>query len=285
VLDALRAAVRQVRHHPRFALVTMLVLGLGTGAAATVFTVVDAVVLRPLPYRDPDQLVTIWDTNAEKAATHDPISPVNFTDVRALPVFADAAAWWRPGINLTDTGLDPARVATIEVSGNLFDLLGVRPQVGAGFPVGGPLFVPRELVAVISDRLWRTRYGADPGVVGRPLLFNDEAYIIVGVMPPGFHYPDDVDVWQRLRWDMTRHSRAAHFMEAVARLQPGGAVPDRVRPDQPRLGHAAGAAARRDPRLLPPGAVGAARGGGRAARHRLYQRCVAAPHARPLPGS
>jgi predicted permease len=224
VLDVLRAAVRQARRHPRFALVTVIVLGLGTGAAATVFTVVDAVVVRPLPYRDPDRLVTIWDTNAEKGATHDPISPVNFMDVRALPVFAAAAAWWRPGVNLTDPGLDPARVTTIEVSGNLFDLLGVRPQVGPGFPEGGPLFAPRELVAVISDRLWRTRYGADPGVIGRPLLFNDEPYTIVGVMPPGFHYPDDVDVWQRLRWDMTQHSRAAHFMEAVARMKPGVTV-------------------------------------------------------------
>jgi putative ABC transport system permease protein len=221
VLDALRAAARQVRHHPRFALVTMLVLGLGTGAAATVFTIVDAVVLRPLPFAAPDRLVTIWDTNVEKAATHDPISPVNFMDVRALPVFEDAAAWWRPGINLVDPGLDPARVNTIEVSGNLFAVLGVGSQVGAGFPQGGPLFAPRELIAVISDRLWRTRYGADPAVVGRQLLLNDEPYTVVGVMPPGFHYPDDVDVWQRLRWDMTRHSRAAHFMEGVARMAPG----------------------------------------------------------------
>ncbi len=224
MLDALRAAARQVRHHPRFALVTVLVLGLGTGAAATVFTIVDAVVLRPLPYAAPDRLVTIWDTNAEKAATHDPISPVNFMDVRALPVFEDAAAWWRPGINLVDPGLEPARVSTIEVSGNLFALLGVTPQVGAGFPQGGPLFVQRELIAVISDRLWRTRYGGDPAVVGRPLLLNDEPYTVVGVMPPGFHYPDDVDVWQRLRWDMTQHSRAAHFMEAVARMTPGVTV-------------------------------------------------------------
>jgi putative ABC transport system permease protein len=224
VLDALRAAARQVRHHPRFAIVTVLVLGLGTGAAATVFTIVDTVVLRPLPYAAPDRLVTIWDTNVEKAATHDPISPVNFMDVRGLPVFEDAAAWWRPGINLVDPGLEPARVSTIEVSGNLFTLLGVTPQVGAGFPEGGPLFAQRELVAVISDRLWRTRYGADPAVVGRPLLLNDEPYTVVGVMPPGFHYPDDVDVWQRLRWDMTQHSRAAHFMEAVARMKPGVTV-------------------------------------------------------------
>ena len=175
-------------------------------------------------YAAPDRLVTIWDTNAEKAAIHDPISPVNFMDVRALPVFEDAAAWWRPGINLVDPGLEPARVSTIEVSGNLFALLGVKPQAGAGFPESGPLFAPRELIAVISDRLWRTRYGADPSVIGRPLLLNDEPYTVVGVMPPGFHYPDDVDVWQRLRWDMTQHSRAAHFMEAVARMKPGVTV-------------------------------------------------------------
>ena len=107
------------------------------------------------------------------------------------------------------------RVNTIEVCGNVFDLLGVRPQVGAGFPVNGPFFVQNELVAVISDRLWRTRYSADPSIIGKQLLLNDTPYTVVGVMPPKFHYPDDIDVWQRLRWDLTQHSRAAHFMEAV----------------------------------------------------------------------
>ena len=219
-MPALRHALRQFRQHPTLALVTVLVLGLGTAAATVVFSVVDAVVLRPLPYTSPDRLVTLWDTNVEKGLRHDPISPVNFMDYRALPVFQDAAAWWRPGINLVDPGQDPVRVNTIEVSGNLFALLGVSPQVGGGFPAGGPLH-SSDLVAVISDRLWRTRYSADPSIVGKPLSFNDTPYVIVGVMPPGFHYPDDVDVWQRLRWDLTRHSRAAHFMEAVARLAPG----------------------------------------------------------------
>ena len=221
VVSAIRLAVRQFRQHPTFALVTVLVLGLGTGAATTVFTVVDAVVLRPLPYAAPDRLVTLWDTNIEKGLAHDPISPVNFMDYRALPVFTDAAAWWRPGVNLIDPGLDPVRVNTIEVSGNLFEVLGVGPQVGAGFPAKGPFFAQNELIAVISDRLWRTRYSADPSIIGRPLSLNDTPYIVVGVMPPKFHYPDDVDVWQRLRWDLTQHSRAAHFMEAVARLSDG----------------------------------------------------------------
>jgi predicted permease len=223
-MTALRAALRQLRQHPGFTFVTVLVLGLGVGATAAVFTVVDAVILRPLPYRAPDRLVTIWDTNADQALSHDPISPVNFMDQRALPVFEDAAAWWRPGINLADPGLDPLRVTTVEASGNLFDVLGVRPQLGEGFPVGGPLHASGERIMVISDRLWRSRYGADRAIVGRPLLLNGTAYIVAGVMPPGFHFPDEVDVWQRLQWDLTQHSRQAHFMEAVARLKEGTTI-------------------------------------------------------------
>ena len=224
VLSSIRLAVRQFQQHPSFALVTVLVLGLGVGAATTVFTVVDSVILRPLPYAAPDQLVTLWDTNIEKGLAHDPISPVNFLDDRALPVFTDAAAWWVPSVNLVDPGQDPVRVSTIEVSGNVFDVLGVGAQLGEGFPHGGPLHVTNELICVISDRLWRTRYGADPSIVGRPIVLNGTPYIVRGVMPPGFHYPDDVDVWQRLRWDMAQHSREAHFMEAVARLAPGTSV-------------------------------------------------------------
>jgi predicted permease len=217
-VTAIRIALRQFRHRPTVALITALVLGLGAGAATAVFTVVDAVVFRPLPYKAPDRLITIWDTNAAQALSHDPISPVNFMDQRALPVFADAAAWWRPGVNLVDPGLDPVRVKTIETTGNLFDVLGITPQIGPGFPGGGPLFVTNELIAVVSDRLWRTRYSADPSIIGRQLSFNNTPYTIVGVMPAKFHFPDDIDVWQRLRWDPTRHSRQAHFMEAVARL-------------------------------------------------------------------
>jgi len=145
-------ALRQLRLQPAFASVTILVLGLGTGAATVVYTIVDSVVLRPLPYPAPDRLVKFWDTNTEKGLTHDPISPVTFMDYKSLPAFADAAAWWRPDVNLLDPGLDPVRVKTIEVSGNLFAVLGVGPQVGPGFPTNGPFF-SNDLIAVISDRL------------------------------------------------------------------------------------------------------------------------------------
>ena len=96
-------------------------------------------------------------------------------------------------------------------------MLGVSPQLGAGFPDAEALY-DRSPAIVISDRLWRDRYAADPAIVGRPVRLNGRAHVVLGVMPPGFHFPDDVDVWQRLTWDLRLHSRQAHFMEAVARL-------------------------------------------------------------------
>ena len=217
---AIRIAVRQFRTQPLFALLTVLVLGLGTGAAAIVYTVVDAVVLRPLPYRAPDRLVALWDSNAAKGLPHEPLSPVTFMDYRGLHAFSDAAAWWRPDVNLADPGLDPIRVKTVETSANLFAVLGVQPQLGAGFPQDGHLF-SNDLAVVISAKLWRTRYGGDRAIVGRQLRLNGSVFTVLGVMPDGFDYPGDIEVWERLSWDLTQHDRHAHFMEAVARLGPG----------------------------------------------------------------
>ena len=143
-------------------------------------------------------------------------------------VFADAAGWWRPDVNLADPGTDPVRISTIETSANLFQLLGVSPALGPGFPADGP-FYSKDQIAVISDRLWRQRFNADPQILGKPIKVGFGQYAIAGVMPPHFNFPDDVDIWLRLQWDFHQHSRGAHFVEGVGRLKPGATAEQAAR--------------------------------------------------------
>ena len=219
-----RFGLRLLVRSPGFTLAAVLALGLGIGASTAVFSVLDGVVLRPLPYERPGELVMLWDANAGNGLAHEPLSPVTFLDDRALTqVFQDAAGWWRPNLNLSDAGQDPVRASAIEVSANFFSVLGVRPALGAGFP-SGPLHVRGERVIVISDRLWRNRYAGDRNIIGRTVQLSGQPHTIAGVMGPGFNFPADVDVYQRLSWDFAQHTRAAHFIEAVARMKAGVTV-------------------------------------------------------------
>ena len=138
-------------------------------------------------------------------------------------MFADAAAWWRPQINLTDDAGEPIRVNAIETTENLFSVLGVRPLVGTDFTIHPKLY-GREAQTIISHRLWQSRFAGDRHVIGKVVHLNGANYTVVGVMPPGFNYPGETDLWQQLNWDLSQHTRFAHFMESVARLKPGVSI-------------------------------------------------------------
>jgi predicted permease len=224
LLQDVRFGWRLLRRSPGFTIAAVLALALGVGATTAVFTLLDRVVLRPLPYPSPDRLTMIWETNDSKGLAHERLSPVNFMDYRGLSqAFEDAAAWWYPQLNLTEPGRDPMRVASIETSANFFSVVGVAPLVGSAFPPT-PRLDARERVVVISHRLWQQRFGGDPGIVGRLVTLNGQSFAVTGVMPVGFQFPNDTDVWQRLTWPLEQHSRAAHFMESIVRLRPGATV-------------------------------------------------------------
>src|SRR6478735_5961713 len=136
LLQDVRFGWRLLRRTPGFTISAVVALALGIGATTAIFTVLDRVVLRPLPYPDPDRLVMVWEANDGKGLSHERLSPVNFMDYRGLPqVFEDAAAWWYPQLNLTEAGRDPMRVNAIEASANFFSVVGVQPVLGAGFPL------------------------------------------------------------------------------------------------------------------------------------------------------
>jgi len=224
LLSDIRFAFRTLRRAPSFTFAAVLALGLGTGSAAAVFSLLRGVVFRPLPYAAPDRLVMLWETNHAKGLEHEQLSPVNFVDYRGLTsVFADAAAWWRPQINLADDDAQPVRVSAIETSDNLFSVLGVKPAIGSDF-THHPKLYGRESEVIISDRFWRSRFNASRDVIGKIVHLNGFNGRIVGVMPAGFGYPGDTDLWSEMSWDLAQHSRYAHFMEGVARIKPGVSI-------------------------------------------------------------
>ena len=174
LLQDIRFGLRLLRRSPGFTASAILALALGVGATTAVFTLLDRVVLRPLPYPEPDRLVMVWDTNPGKALIHERISPVTFHDYRNLnQVFEDGAGWWYPQINITEPGKDPLRVNTVEASGNFFSVIGVQPILGAGFPAA--VFYSRDRIAVISHRLWRERFNGDSSIIGKPIALSDAA--------------------------------------------------------------------------------------------------------------
>ena len=231
-MDALRLdvryALRKLGQQRAFAAAVILVLALGIGAATTMFSAVDAALLRPLPFQRDDRLVMLREVDLPTREFQRGEQRVPYLDdARRLPhVFSHVAAVATGGLNLTDDEA-PAWLRVALATPNLFPTLGVRPALGRGFTAeeGTP---DGPLATILSDALWRRHFGADPSIVGRDVRLNGVAHRVVGVMPPGFVYPEESDLWLPLPEPMTlarwEPFRGWMPMVVVARLAPGATV-------------------------------------------------------------
>src|SRR6267142_3459381 len=199
----LRYAVRTALRDRAFSLVAVLTLALGIGANTALFTIVNAVILAPLPFRDADQLVRVTVDFTRQNARDIGLSIPELFDLRTTGVFEDLAGSWPINANLTETD-EPERVETALVDANYFTMLGVGAQFGRVFDRSDAIPGITE-VAVISDALWKRRFGADPNVLGKRIRIDNDMYSIIGVAPVSFRHPGrgtqtDVDVWAPAGW-------------------------------------------------------------------------------------
>jgi putative ABC transport system permease protein len=225
-LQDLRYGLRILRKHPSFAIVAALTLALGVGATTTIFSVVNAVLLRPLPYPDADRLAMVWENvnlpqykNAQNAP-----APGNFHDWREQnSTFSSMAAARDGAWGLTGSG-DPVRVTGEMVSASLFAVLQVEPVLGRTFTADEDRDALR--VVLLGHGLWVDRFGSNPAIVGQTIRLNDEPYTVVGVMRRGFHFPDaDDQLWVPLglsAQELANHD--GHVLRVVGRLKPGATL-------------------------------------------------------------
>ncbi|HET7462506.1 MAG TPA: ABC transporter permease [Longimicrobium sp.] len=228
-LHDLRYALRGLRRSPGFAAAAVLTLALGIGLNAALFSVVNGVLLRPLPYRDPGGLVRLYHVHPEQAPDGGPFSPQDLDDLRAADTgFQSLAAWhYQPGetgLNLAGGGAEPRRVEVAFVSRELLPMLGVPAALGRTLrdDENQP---GSDRVVVLSDAFWRSRFNADPGVVGRTVILDGEPWTVAGVMPPSFAFPArEAEAWaplSRIGENDLPHTRGLRWMEVVGRLRPG----------------------------------------------------------------
>src|SRR5687767_2818915 len=214
-LPDLSLAFRNIFRRPGFALVAITLLALGAGANAAVFSVVRGVLLRPLPFSDPDRLVAFWPntfvSNEEVGYWRE--------HARSVTQIAAISPGWLMGL-VAETG-EPIKVTGGRVSDNIFQALGARAAIGRTIEPGDAR-PGAPGVAVLADKLWRSRFNADPNVIGRGIQLDGEPHTIVGVMPPDFDiFSRDHDLWSALPWDPTAKNFEATFSLAIARLAPG----------------------------------------------------------------
>jgi putative ABC transport system permease protein len=224
LIQDFRYALRQLRKSPGFAAVAVITLALGIGFNTAIFSVVNAVLLRPLAFADASRLVRIWHVPPEKSfpgMTTFPVSAANYLDwERQTQVFDHMAIYSYHGFTVTG-GDKPEQLSAGAVSSGFFATLGVQPILGR-------VLSPEEdqpgrsHVVVLSYRLWQEHFGGDPGIVGHDINLDGQPYLVAGVMPSNFQFPDFAKMWTPMAWtDQERAVRGEHHSIVIARLKPG----------------------------------------------------------------
>jgi putative ABC transport system permease protein len=225
-LDAIadaRIAIRSYRRQPRFTIVSLLTLALGIGGTTAMFSVVNAVLLRPPPLPAPQRLVLVRETHASDVHTNPSASYPDYQDLRSKhDLFASVEGYDGTNVTVSDAGV-AEMVRGARITWGFFDMLGVRPAIGRSFTVEDD--VPGGTTAVIvTDGFWRRRFGADPDVVGHTMMINGVPHVVRGVLPQGFYFAPggDADLWLPIdRSAETRTQRFNHWLNVVARLRDG----------------------------------------------------------------
>lgn len=227
ILHDLRIAARGLKRRPAFTAIAVLAMALGVGANVAIFSVFHAVLLRPLPFDEPERLVTLWEKNSERGWYKAEAAPANYLDWKEQSRSFEAMAGyddWLDELTLLAEG-EPTVVRASRVTGSFFEVLGVRPIEGRVFDETHT-WEGSEPVAVLSHGLWMRQFGRERSIVGRTLTLDDVSYRVVGVMPESFRYPfRDADLWLPMSWKPESRSevffRRAHSMYVVGRLRKG----------------------------------------------------------------
>ena len=218
----LRYSLRLLLKHRGFTAVAVLSLALGIGANTAIFSLVNAVLFRPLGFHEPDRLVMAWEDASYAGFPRNTPAPANFADWRAQnQVFEGMAALDSRGFNLTGDQ-DPQKIMAFAVTANFFPLLGVKPALGRTF-LDEEDKPGANKVAVISNNLWQSRFGGDPGIIGREILLDNEKYQVIGVMPAGFQFLQSyINIWVPTAFTQEELARrGSHYLTVVARMKPG----------------------------------------------------------------
>jgi len=225
LLQDLRFGVRVLLKNPGFTAVAVLTLALGIGANTAIFSVVNSVLLRPLPYPAPDRIVAIWQKLPQE--DHVRFSTWEFQNwVKETQVFESLSAATGTGFTLTSAG-EPEMYMGLLATPSIFSVLGVKAALGRTFSAEEAQ-VGQDHVMLLSDGLWKERFGSDPRIVGQTVILNSEPYIVVGVMPPGFAYPSSqYRLWAPAALTSAVYQKYpdAHFLSVIGRLKPGTSDP------------------------------------------------------------